>query len=166
MARHVQSLTVAPDTRVLDMGTGSGIGAIFAAKHGAHVVAVDITEEAVRCARVNALINALEDRIDVRRGDLFAPVEGEMFDLILFNPPFYVGEPVEPWEHAWRSTNVVERFVTGLPRVLAPDGKALVILSTDAPEALEILRAQSLPMRILRQETHGHERLLLIELRA
>ncbi len=57
------------------------------------VVAVDINPAAVRCAQINALLNQLEQRIEVRRGDLFAPVAGERFDLVLFNPPFLRGAP-------------------------------------------------------------------------
>src|SRR3989304_1477034 len=74
--------------RALDLGTGCGIGAIFAARLGYTAVGVDINPQAVRCARVNVLLNGLEDRVEVRPGDLLGPVAGERFDLVLFNPPF------------------------------------------------------------------------------
>ena len=77
--------------RVLDVGTGSGVAAIRAAACGAQVTAVDINPEAVRCARINALLNHVDDRIDVRHGDLFAPVGGERFDVVVCNPPFFRG---------------------------------------------------------------------------
>ncbi len=115
----------------LDMGTGSGVGAVFAARLGARVVAVDVNPEAVRCARLNVLLNRLEDRIEVREGDLFAPVAGELFDLVLFNPPFYRGQPRDDLDRAWRSVNVPERFAAGLGRHLKPEGRAVVVLSTD-----------------------------------
>ena len=73
------------------MGTGSGVCAVFAARHAHRVVAVDINPGAVRCAALNALLNHVEARIEVRQGDLFAPVARERFDLVLFNPPFFVG---------------------------------------------------------------------------
>ena len=85
---------IRPDMTVLDMGTGSGIAAIAVARRGARVVAVDISAEAVRCARINVLLNRVDDRVEVRRGDLFEPVHGERFDLVLFNPPFYAGRHV------------------------------------------------------------------------
>ena len=91
-----------PAPRALDMGTGSGIGAVFAARRGYRVVGVDLNPEAVRCARVNALLNGLEDRIEVRAGDLFGPVLGERFDLVLFNPPFFRGRPAGLFDLAWR----------------------------------------------------------------
>src|SRR5215475_6745847 len=50
---------VKPDTEVLDMGTGSGVGAVLAARHARRVVAVDINAAAVRCAGINALVNHL-----------------------------------------------------------------------------------------------------------
>lgn len=119
------------DKRVLDIGTGSGILALRAAQLGARVVAVDINPEAVRCARINSLLNHLEAQMEVRQGDLFAPVSGEQFDIVLCNPPFFRGQPRDVLDSAWRSENVFERLLAGLDRVLAPGGYALVVLSTD-----------------------------------
>lgn len=120
--------------RALDMGTGSGAGAVFAARQGFHVVAVDINPAAVRCARLNAAMNRLESHIEVREGDLFAPVSGERFDLVLFNPPFLRGTPRDALDHAWRSPDVMERFAAELADHLTPDGRALIVLSTDGEE--------------------------------
>lgn len=117
--------------RALDLGTGSGAGAVFAARRGFRVTAVDLNPEAVRCARINALANHLEDRIEVREGDLFAPVAGDRFDLLLFNPPFFRGAPRDRLDLAWRGTDVLERFATGLPDALTERGTALLCLSTD-----------------------------------
>ena len=119
------------DPRALDMGTGSGVCAIFAARRGYRVTAVDINPEAARCARVNVLLNRLEDSVEVFQGDLFAPVVGQRFDLIFFNPPFYRGEPKSRFDMAWRATDVFERFAAGLDSMLTPKGKALILLSTD-----------------------------------
>jgi release factor glutamine methyltransferase len=123
---------IAPGSRVLDMGTGAGAGAIVAAARRAHVVAVDINPEAVRCTRINALLNRLEDRIEVREGDLFGPVEGERFDTILFNPPYLPGTPRDMLEHGFRGGDVIDRFAAQLTNHLTPTGDALVLLSTEA----------------------------------
>ncbi|HVT59851.1 MAG TPA: methyltransferase [Thermoanaerobaculia bacterium] len=133
LARTVAALERPPASaaRALDLGTGSGVGAIFAARRGYRVVAVDVNPHAVRCARANALLQGLEERIEVRQGDLFAPVAGERFDLVLFNPPFFRGAPGDDLDAAWRSPDAIERFVAGLPAVLAPGGRGLVLLSTD-----------------------------------
>ena len=73
-------------SRVLDLGTGSGVGAIFASDWAGEVVAVDINPDAVRCARINTLMHGREDKVTVLQGDLFAPVADERFDVVLFNP--------------------------------------------------------------------------------
>ncbi|RPI61362.1 MAG: hypothetical protein EHM50_05795 [Lysobacterales bacterium] len=75
-------------------------------------------------------MNHLEARIEVRQGDLFAPVPGERFDLVLFNPPFLVGAPRDARDAAWRSSDVPQRFAAGLTAHLKPGGAALVLLSS------------------------------------
>lgn len=166
LARTLRIAPCGPTTTVLDMGTGSGIGAVFAARRGARVVAVDLNPEAVRCANLNAHINGLSDWIDVRLGDLFAPVGDERFDLILFNPPFYSGAPRDITEMAWRSDGVFDRFLAELPPILAPGGRALVVLSTDAEGPLRALAGpHAMRMRVLWQRNYLNERLAAIELR-
>jgi release factor glutamine methyltransferase len=140
---------ITPGAAVLDMGTGSGIGAVFAAQHTERVTAVDINPEAVRCAQINALLNRVEDRIRICQGDLFAPVAGQRYDLVLFNPPYFRGAPQDAHDHAWRAVDVVERFATALPEHLNPGGCALVVLSTDgdSPAFLETFRAHGLQVK-------------------
>ncbi|ETW99422.1 MAG: hypothetical protein ETSY1_15080 [Candidatus Entotheonella factor] len=151
------SSTGAP--RALDMGTGAGAGAIFAARRGYQVVGVDLNPEAVRCARLNVILNNLEDHVDIRHGDLFAPVEGERFSLVLFNPPFFRGKPKDLLDLAWRGTDVLERFATELPSVLEPEGKALILLSTDGDAAgmLQALHANHLIVEPVIRKHFGNE---------
>jgi HemK-related putative methylase len=118
------------DADVLDLGTGSGVCALIAARQARRVVAVDLSATAVRCAGVNALLHGVERKIAVMQGDLFAPVAGRPFDLVLFNPPFLVGEPRGEADLAWRSVDVPERFAAGLRDHLKPAGVALLLLST------------------------------------
>jgi release factor glutamine methyltransferase len=129
-ASQLDSRVIQPTTAVLDMGTGSGASAMFAARRARRVVAVDINPAAVRCARINVLMNHLEHKVEVRQGDLFAAVAGEKFDLILFNPPFLRGTPRNDRDRAWRSEDVPERFAAGLREHLNPGGCALVLLSS------------------------------------
>ncbi len=92
-ASQIDARLFRAESSVLDMGTGSGVCALFAARLARRVVAVDINPAAVRCAGINAMLNHLEARIDLRQGDLFAPVADERFDVVLFNPPFLIGVP-------------------------------------------------------------------------
>ncbi|HWM93317.1 MAG TPA: methyltransferase [Thermoanaerobaculia bacterium] len=160
LARTVAASSLAePPGRALDMGTGSGVGAVFLARRGWQVVAVDLNPEAVRCARINVLLNRLEDRVEVRQGDLFGPVAGERFDLILFNPPFFRGEPKGLFDLAWRSTDVMERFAAGLPDALTEDGRVLLLLSTDGDSEgmLKALATHGLKVEPAVRRDYGNE---------
>lgn len=163
LARYLQSMPRLPGTRVLDLGTGSGIAALFAARAGAEVVATDINPEAIRCARINALLHGLEARIDIRHGDLFEPVRGERFDLVLCNPPYFPGPPRDTWENAWRSDDLLERFASGLGEVLLPAGRALLMLSSDMEGAADRLARSGLRWRVVWQRDLINERLVIIE---
>jgi release factor glutamine methyltransferase len=76
--------------RILDLCTGSGVIAVSLAREypAAQVVATELSPPAAALARRNAERNAVADRVDVREGDLFAPVRGERFDVIVANPPY------------------------------------------------------------------------------
>ena len=96
VARAVRPDRAAP-CRILDLCTGSGVIAVSLAREypAAQVVATELSPAAAALARRNAARNAVADRVDVREGDLFAPVRGERFDLITANPP-YIASPVIP----------------------------------------------------------------------
>jgi methylase of polypeptide subunit release factors len=151
--------------KVLDMGTGSGVAAILAARCGADVVAVDVSPEAVRCARINVLLNRLERHVDIRQGDLFDCVAGERFDLVFFNPPYYQGNPQEPWEYAWRSDDALGKFARGLPGALSPGGRAVLVLSTETAGIDTALSGSALESRLIRQRDIISERLTVVEWR-
>jgi ribosomal protein L3 glutamine methyltransferase len=80
--------------RVLDLCTGSGCLAILAALRfrRARIDAVDISKDALAVARINVEQHGLQDRVRLLRGDLYAPLGEERYDLILTNPP-YVDAP-------------------------------------------------------------------------
>ena len=126
---------IQPDHRVLDIGTGSGVLAVSAAQRSRRVVAVDVNPEAVRCARINATLNTVDDRIDVRPGDLFEAVADERFSLIVCNPPFYRGDAGTDFDQALVSPDFAERLAAGIDNHLDADGRALVVLSSEGDEA-------------------------------
>lgn len=159
IARAPELEPASPAARLLDLGTGSGVGAVFAARRGFRVTAVDVNPRAVACARINVLVHGLEERVEARRGDLFDPVAGETFDLVAFNPPFFRGEPKDALDMAWRGADVIERFAAGLPQVLAPGGRALVVLSTDgeARVMLEALERGGFRVAAIAERRYGTE---------
>jgi release factor glutamine methyltransferase len=141
------------EAHVLDMGTGSGVGAIFAAQRSPYVTAADINPAAVRCVQINALLNNLQERITACHSDLFSALEGQRFDVVLFNPPFFRGTPKDAEDQAWRGVDVLERFAAALPRHLTANGYALVVFSSDGDTAglLQACAAHQLKVEILAQ---------------
>jgi ribosomal protein L3 glutamine methyltransferase len=125
--------------RVLDLCTGSGCLAILAAMHfpDATVDAVDISRDALAVARINVRDHALEDRVRLLRGDIFAPVEGERYDLILANPPYVDApgmaalppecrhEPRRAFAGGADGLKFVRRIIAEAPRHLPPGGGLL-----------------------------------------
>ncbi|WP_026459867.1 DUF7059 domain-containing protein [Schaalia suimastitidis] len=94
--------------RALDVGCGCGIQALYLATHADHVVATDISARACQITRFNAALNGVS--IDVRQGSLYEPVAGEIFDLIVSNPPFVITPP------ALRETGLLEYRDAGMER--------------------------------------------------
>ena len=81
--------------RVLDIGTGTGALAITIAleRPDSQVTAVDISRDALSLARENA--QALGAKVELLEGDLYAPVVGRRFDLIISNPPYLTARDMD-----------------------------------------------------------------------
>ncbi len=78
------------ELRILDIGTGSGAIAVALAHKlpGSQITATDISASALNLARENAARNHVAAQIRFLQGDLLAPVAGEVFDIIVSNPPY------------------------------------------------------------------------------
>ena len=77
---------------ILDIGTGSGAIAITLAKHlSCHVLATDISEEALEIAKINSKRNNVQ--IDFKQSDILKNVQGK-FDIIISNPPYIAKDEV------------------------------------------------------------------------
>jgi len=76
--------------RVLDLCTGSGCLAVLAAMvfPNAKVDAVDLSAPALGVARINVDLSGFKKRVILHEGDLFAPLSGKRYDLIISNPPY------------------------------------------------------------------------------
>ena len=117
----------------LEMGSGTGLTAIHAAKAGARVTAADINPNAVQCTRRNALKNGVSVR--VIESNLFENVEG-LFDVIAFNPPYLASDDTATaWiERSWSGgrggTETSGEFLNEAWKHLAPNGRIYMILSS------------------------------------
>ena len=136
MLAAIAARRVRPETTVLDPFTGSGIAALAAARAGARAVsAVDVSRRAVACAWLNARLNGL--RLRVLRGDMFAPVRGERFDLIVANPPYLPAEDdSEPrgaaraWEGGRDGRALLDRLCDEAGDHLTPGGELVFVQSS------------------------------------
>jgi release factor glutamine methyltransferase len=150
--------------RVLDMGTGSGIGAVFIAQWASEVIAVDVNPTAVRCARINVLLNRREASVNVLEGDLFSPLPGQQFDVILFNPPYFEGRAATPLAQAFYGKEVIERFAAEVETYLAENGRIFLLLSSLADEKQILSRFTHFHIEIASQQDVRTELLTLYQL--
>ncbi len=127
--------TVGPGVRLLEIGTGSGLLALTAARSGASVVATDLNRTALVRLRARARDEGLD--LAVVRADLAGGLG--RFDRILANPPYLPTSPEERAVDRDRTlaldggpdgTSVLERIVRTLPEHLAPGGEAFVLVSS------------------------------------
>ena len=119
-------------TRVLDMGTGSGIQAITAKKTytNAEVFGADINPMAIDLATENAKLNSVEIKFFV--SDLFERFQDQKFDLIIFNAPYLPPEP--PLDPIWSGgEKFIEKFIELAREHLTPNGNILFVYSSKSP---------------------------------
>lgn len=139
---------------VLDVGTGGGALAIAAARAGAASVrAVDLSLRSVLTARLNCRLNGAD--VSVHRGDLFAPVRGRRFGLILTNPPYVQATTsVLPryrlarcWDAGCDGRALLDRICDGAPAALTETGVLLLVQSEVSGEDATIERLGAADLR-------------------
>jgi release factor glutamine methyltransferase len=138
---------------VVDVGTGSGAIAVALAahEHRLRVIATDSSRDALAVAESNALANGVADRVELRHGDLLAPIT-ERVDMVCANLPYLPDASVDRWVGERSSLafeprvavvagsdglSVIRRCIDDLPRVLAPSGTAF--FECDPPQAERVM---------------------------
>lgn len=123
-----------PVAKVLDLGTGSGIQALYAARHSQEIVATDLSERALEFARFNAALNGIT--LDLRAGSMLEPVANDRFDLVVSNPPFVItprtedGDVLPQYEYrdgGAAGDDIVHNLIVDLGGVLNPGGSAYLL---------------------------------------
>lgn len=146
-----------PGDVVLDIGTGSGVQAIFAADKAKKVVATEIDPKAAENARLNVQRYDKEKAVDVRQGDLFGPLkEGEIFDVIIFNLVYPFSKATD---HLWE---VHRRFFNEVGAYLKPNGRIYYQAGVidNIPEIKSMVEKSGLEivqMHMYADKAHGRE---------
>lgn len=137
-----------PELRALDLGTGSGAVALalLAERKRARVTATDVSAGALELAARNAERLGFTDRIRLEQGDLFEPVAGERFDLVISNPPYLARgeasglapelahEPERALFSGPSGFEVLDRLVAAAPAALEPGGWLALETAPDQAE--------------------------------
>ncbi|WP_284653714.1 methyltransferase [Flavobacterium terrisoli] len=116
----------------LELGCGSGIISLLAARKKAFAIASDINPTALNYLEKNAIKNNLN--IQIVHSDLFEQIEDNAFDYIIINPPYYPKTPKNIKEQAWfcgENFEYFEKLFGQLPNYLSPETNCFMILSQD-----------------------------------
>lgn len=115
----------------LELGCGSGIISLLAARKNAFTIASDINQTALRYLENNALKNNLS--LQIVYADLFDQIKGKL-DYIIINPPYYPKKPKNIKEQAWfcgENFEYFEKLFSQLPAFLSSETQCYMILSQD-----------------------------------
>ena len=158
----VEGLDIHPGDEVLDVGSGTGVLAVFAALKGAgRVVAVDVNPDAVANAARNAERHGFDGLIETRLSNVFDGLAGEArFDVIIANLPGRNKAALDAAAAAQWDTGFEahKAFFAGAPRYLKPHGRVLMC-KANYPEVDDMLRLAEqagFAVEITGQKAMGH----------
>lgn len=159
----LEAVAVPDGARFLEVGTGAGLVALHAARR-ARAVATDANREAVALACANARRNRLD--LEVLWTNLASGLRGP-FDVVAFNPPYLAGKPVDALDRSWaggyEGSEISLRFLADLPRILAPSGRAFLLLSA-ANAAARAQAVAAFRARVVARRRLFFEELEILEL--
>ena len=157
---------------VFEIGTGTGIIAIFCAQQGSTVLCSDINPYALELVKKNWQENQdkINGSLEIRKGSLFSVLQpNEQFSLIIFNPPYLPTKKEERiggtgWydkavSGGMNGLKVTSSFLLGISDHLMDDGRAFTIFSTKSPRTQfnEILEKNKLKSNIVNSLSYSDE---------
>ncbi len=156
----IKNFRIKKGENVLDIGTGSGVIAIFACYKGAgRVVAVDINPAAVKSARYNAKMHGFNDKIVVKQSNLFEDIGKEKFDVITANLPFrnkpaYDLVAQSQWD---TDLKINKKFFKEVKKYLKPKGRIYFAQSNfgSIKEIKELAKTAKLSIKVIGRQSTG-----------
>ncbi len=178
LRRRTELFASASAPVVADIGTGSGCIAVTLAVNlpQAHIVATDISANALAVARENARRHKVEDRISFLQGDVCAPLRGQ-FDSIVSNPPYIPHdelmhlapeivhyEPLAALDGGPDGLTVIRQLLAQAPEYLSPGGAVLLEIGDGQGAEVARLGQGAFPGKstTVEPDLAGHERYVLI----
>ncbi|HTD02484.1 methyltransferase [Undibacterium sp.] len=156
----VKNFRIKSGESVLDVGTGSGVIAIFSCYSGAgRVVAVDINPAAIKSAKHNAKVHGFDKIMKVKRSNLFENIGSEQFDVITANIPFR-NKPApdvvarSQWDTDFKTNT---QFFKEVGNYLKPDGRIYFVQSNfgETAEIKKLAKAAGFSIKALGSEVSG-----------
>lgn len=141
---------------LLELGCGSGLISILAAKVGAHVTSSDLNSIAIQ----NITLNAKQNNVSLKiiHSDLFETIPAQKFDWIVINPPYYAREITSEAELAWHAGPNFEYFhklFQSLIHYIFEDSKVIMVLTkgTDLPFIFAIAKKNGFKLDVIKQRS-------------
>ena len=166
-----ENLEIEYGKSVLEIGTGSGIVAMYASKLTDKVTATDINFDAIELAELNFKENGIEN-VELLFGNLFEPVKNRKFDVILFNTPYLPteeGEVIEDnlnyaFDGGLNGRKVIDMFLNEVKNHLNEGGIVQMIQSSLSgnDETLDRLDELGFIAEIAKKEHYFFEDIVLI----
>ena len=165
----LEYLNIKPKDTILEIGTGTGIIAIHAAKHANHVTATDINPYALECAKKNA--NNIKN-IQFIKSNLFAGINRK-YNRIIFNPPYLPQEKSETsddiidcaWNGGKDGRETTGKFLNQAPLYLKETGQILILDSSKSKyeKTLDTLKKNGFTAKIVKRTSLFFEELVVIQ---
>ncbi len=166
-----KNLEIQRKDEVLEIGTGTGLIAVYTAQRTKNVIATDINEHAIKCALKNTISNKTYN-LELRHGDLFEPLQGEKFDLILFNTPYLPTSEDEKLDDELNNAfdggldgrKTIDKFIDDVTDYLKEGGRVQLVQSSlsDNEKTLQRLEEMGFEAEITAREKCFFEEIVVI----